>query len=459
MSTDSPLTIASAVVDRAEPGEEVEAYVVERRDVDIEVHDTEIESLSTAGVAGLGVRVIRDDRMGFAYAGSLDEETAAEVLAEARDNVAFGSEDPALGLPDPCDPSAGCSGGAASEAGSDLALVAPDFHRLGTSEKVELVIEAARALRSTDPRIRTVEAGYGDAFVRSAVANTRGLQREQERTISSLSAYAIVEDGGQTQTGFGYDLARDPADLDTDAVREEAADRSLRMLGATRPDSGRVPVVLDPFVAAALAGVVSRTLSGESVLKGRSIFGDRLGEAIASPVVTFFDDPTDPEAFGATRFDSEGVTCVRNEFVRDGVLIGFAHNTWTARRTGGASTGNAVRASYRSTPGVGMRSVGFVPTAGADLEALLRQADGGIYVHSVQGLHSGVNPVSGDFSVGAEGFHIRKGLLGEPFREATIASTIQRMLLDIVATGAQARMLSGGPAVHLLLGEMTLGGR
>lgn len=441
--------LVGRIADQARPDEQIEAYAVHRSDVDVEVFAASVESLSAAEIAGVGVRVVRDRRQGFAYAGLVDEATAAEVLADARDNSAYGTPDDALGLPGPDT--------IGEPVGLDLAADA--FGGLDTHAKVAIALELEAATLAADPRVRTVEsASYGDADVHVAIANSLGVKASQHRTIASISAVAIAEDASGPQTGFGYDLARDPASLDLAPVAAEAAERATRMLGATQPDSRRVPVLLDCFVTQSLLAVISGTLNGEAVLKGRSIFGDRVGEAIAAPVVALVDDPKDPEAFGASSFDAEGVATRRNELVSAGTLRGFVHNCWTAARLGTATTGSAARASYRSTPGVGMSNFGLVPGVDSTAE-LLRRAEGGILIQTLHGMHSGVNPVSGDFSVGVDGLWIRDGALAEPIREATIASTLQRMLLDVVAVGAEVRRLPSGPAVPVLLGEMTLAGK
>lgn len=442
-------TLVRRLAEAARPGEQVEAYAVHRSDVDVEVFDSSVESLSAAEIAGVGVRVVRDHRQGFAYAGVIDDATAAEVLADARDNAGYGTPDDALGLPRP------------DEVGmpAEIDLASETFAALDTQAKVALALELEAATLAADPRIRTVEsASYGDADVHVAIANSHGVTASQHRTVASVSAVAIAEDEAGPQTGFGYDIARDPAALDLAPVAAEAAERATRMLGATQPKSQRVPVLLDTFVVQSLLGVIAGTLNGETVLKGRSIFGDRIGDAIASPVVTLVDDPTDVLAFGASRFDAEAVATRRNELVSAGQLAGFVHNCWTAVRLGTVTTGSAARASYKSTPGVGTSNFGLEPGVESTAD-LLRRADGGVFIQTLHGLHSGVNPVSGDFSVGIDGLWIRDGALGEPVREATIASTLQRMLLDVVAVGAEVRRLTSGPAVPVLLGEMTLAGQ
>jgi PmbA protein len=231
------------------------------------------------------------------------------------------------------------------------------------------------------------------------------------------------------------------------------------MLGASKPASERLTVVLDPWVTAQLLGILGATLSGEMVMKGRSFFADRIGEEVAAAALTLVDDPTDPAAFSATQTDGEGLATRRNQLIEGGVLQGFLHNAYTGRRMGTRSTGSAVRGGYKSTPSVGARAITVVPGTGTQAE-LVAQVPHGVLIQSVSGLHSGVNPVSGDFSTGAEGLRIDGGSLGEPVREFTIASTLQRMLKDVVAVGGDLQWLPMSAAgVSLVIEDVTVSGQ
>jgi PmbA protein len=214
------------------------------------------------------------------------------------------------------------------------------------------------------------------------------------------------------------------------------------MLGATKPESSRCAVVFDRRVSATLLAVISSALSGESVTKGRSFFADRVGETVASPLVTLIDDPTDARHLAASQTDGEGLACRRNVLIDEGVLTGFVFDTVSGRRAGTSSTGSAVRGGYGGTPSASCRALQLVPGE-LDQEAILKLVGDGIYVQSVTGVHSGVNPISGDFSVGAEGLRIEGGALGAPVREMTVASTLQRLLLDLIAVGVDVEWLPG----------------
>jgi len=174
-------------------------------------------------------------------------------------------------------------------------------------------------------------------------------------------------------------------------------------------------------------------------------------------MVTLVDDPTDPEAFTATEVDGEGLASRKNILINNGKLQGFLHNSYTARALNTISTGSAVR-SYNSSPGVGSLALSLVPGSKSQ-EKLIENIDDGILIQGVAGLHSGVNPISGDFSAGAEGIQIRNGKLAEPVREITIASTLQRMLLEVQDIGSDLeRLPMRSSGVSLVVGDVTVSG-
>ena len=447
MSTEL-LELATRVAGWARAGEEVEAFVGRSSDTDVVVYGGEIESLSSATSEGVGIRVVAGGRQGFAYAGSLDPEVVEETLSEARDNAGFGTPDEHLGLAVPD-----------GVAAASLDLWRDELASFPPQAKIDLALDLERRVRAGDPRIRSVESSnYGDGASEAAVATSTGIAAAWRRTGCYVSAYALAGDGDETQTGGGYSVGRSPADLDVEQAATDAVDRSTRLLGARKPPSGRLTVVLDNRITTTLLAILAGTLSGESVLKGRSLFANRLGEEVAAPSLTLVEDPTDPDAYGAAAYDAEGLATRRNVLVSDGVLRSFVYNTYAGRRAGVASTGSAVRGGFKSAPGVGCRALSLSPGTESQ-EEILARVGSGLLVQSLTGVHSGVNAVSGDFSVGAEGLLFRDGALAEPVREVTVASTLQRMLRDVVAVGNDLEWLPGSAAgVTLAIADMTMSG-
>ncbi|HUY29888.1 MAG TPA: TldD/PmbA family protein [Acidimicrobiales bacterium] len=442
------LDLAQRIAADARPGEQVEAYVSWHRDTDIRAYGGEVESLSSAESSGIGVRVLVGNRQGFAYVGNLDEGLAREALEEARDNAGFATPDEHAGLAVP-----------------DGVPVAPlelwddALGALATEAKVALALDLERRVRAGDARIRqVVSSDYGDALGESAIATSTGIASSSRRTTCYLAADVVAGAGDDTQTGDGYTVGRGPGDLDVEAAVRDAIERSTRLLGARKPHSARLDVVLDRRVTATLLAVLAGTLSGEEVAKGRSLFAGRVGEEVAVPAITLVDDPTNPLAFGAATVDAEGLACRRNALVEAGRLTGFLYDSYSARLAGTRSTGSAVRGGFKSTPGVGARALALVPGT-LDQREVVRLVGDGLLVQGISGVHSGVNPVSGDFSVGAEGLMIRAGELAEPVREITIASTIQRMLQHVIAIGADVEWLpSSAAGVSLAVADIAMSG-
>jgi PmbA protein len=446
--TDSLLDLASQVAGWAGDGEQVEAYVARGRETEIQVFAGEVESLSSAESSGIGIRVVSGSRQGFAYAGSLDPDVVAETLGEARDNAGFASEDEFVGLAEPD-----------GVVAADLDLWRGDLASYPTAAKVARALELEEAIRSGDPRIRQVQVSeWADTAVETAVATSTGIRASSRRTACYLSAYAVAGDGADTHTGGGYSVGRSPSDLVVDEAAADAVERATRLIGAVKPRSARLTVVFEPMITATLLGVLSGTLDGEAVLKGRSLFAERIGESVSVPSFTLVDDPTDADAYGAARYDAEGLATRPNVLIDGGILQRFLYNTYSGRRAGTPSTGSAVRAGFKSAPGTGARALCVVP-GDSSPEEILHLVGDGLLIQSISGVHSGVNPVSGDFSVGAEGVLIRRGELAGPVREFTIASTLQRMLTGVVAVGNDLeRLPSAAAGLTLAISDVSMSG-
>jgi PmbA protein len=432
----------------------MEVYVTRGTDTEVRAYEGAVESLTSADSSGVGIRLLLDSadgagsQVGFAWAGSLEPEVIAATLADARDNARFATPDPdvVLAAPDGID-------------AVDLDLWDDGVGSTPMEKKVALAIELERATRSADPRVRQVSsADYSDSRVEVALSSTTGISSSRRRTNAFLSVDAIAGDGADTQTGTGFSIGRGPTDLVPDEAMDDAVLRATRMLGAEKVRSSHCTVVFDPRVASTLLSVMASALSGEAVVKGRSFFAGRIGESIASSGFTLVDDPTDARAYGASSHDGEGLACRRNVLIAEGVLRMFVYDTVSGRRAGTVSTGSAVRGGFAGTPGAGCRALVLAPgTKGHD--EILASVGDGLYVQSVSGIHSGVNTVSGDFSVGAEGLLIEGGALARPVREVTVASTLQRMLQSMVEIGGDLRWLPGVAAGQTLaIADMALSG-
>ena len=433
--------IADAIVGEARNGEQIEAHVSRARETDIRVYQGEVEHFVSAQSQGIGVRVIVDGRTGTSHAGTLDESSWREVLAEARENAALAGSDEWAGLAEP----------------DGVPIVEQDLwdetlDAFPTARKIEIAKELERLAVAADPRVRIDDSSYADVAHEEAFATTNGIRSSGRSNSCYSSVSVLADDNGETQTGWAYAIGKNPGEFDLVKAGNQAAQRATGLLGAVKPKSTRTTVVLDPMVTAQFLRIIGSTLNGESVVKGRSLFANRLGESVANPLITLVDDPTDPRAYTATEFDGEGLAARRNVLIDKGTLKMFVHSSYSARRAGTKSTGNAVGG------GVGCLALQLVPGDRPQAE-LIAGITEGVLIQGVQGLHSGVNTVSGDFSTGASGLMIRNGTTAEPVREFTIASTLQKMLQDVAAVGGDVEWLPMGAAgLSLVIHEVTVSG-
>ncbi|MGZ8566148.1 MAG: TldD/PmbA family protein [Actinomycetota bacterium] len=440
--------LVQAALGAAEPGEQLEAYADEGLHTEVSAFRGEVEGMEFAESRGVGVRVIRDARLGYAWAADPSAEEVRDVVRRARENAALAEPDEDNGLPEP-------------EPSEPL----PELFRAGSAdatvdEKVRRAIDLEAYTISRDPRVTKVDlAQVGDAVSRSVIGSTEGVDAEYTRTDAWVVVVTLAVEGDETQTGFSFRIARGLDELDHEPVADEAVQRAVRMLGAAKPETAKVPVILDPFAASSFLGVLADALNAENVLKGRSLFADMVGQEIGAPSFTLADDGRRLDGPGACPFDGEGVPSSRTELFTAGRLNGFLHNAYTARRAGGGqrSTGNAKRGGYKSPPGVGTSNF-FVQAGAQSLDDLLASADGGVLIQEVSGVHSGANPISGEFSVGATGLRIDGGALGEPLREMTIASTLPDMLRGVASVGSDFRFFQSVGTPSISIGEMTLAG-
>ena len=439
--------VVQRLAGEAAGGEGVEAYAEQTTRTGINAFEGEVERLTSASSNGVGVRVVRQGRLGYAYTADLSEDGLRRCLAEARANREVSTEDPGNVLPDaaPFEPLDGLFDARQVDASPE--------------RKVQLALDLEARTRAANPKVSKVEtASYGDAVVQVAIASSKGVNGSLALTRAWCYSTALASENGQSQVGFGIDSARSIEDLDIGPVAAEAAERAVRLLGATKPPTRTVPVVFDRMVAPSLIGVLLAGLSAEAVQKRRSLFADKLGERVGAAGLDLVDDGRLLDGPGATPFDDEGVPTRRNVLLAGGGLQRFLHNTASAAREGARSTGNAARGSFKSTPGISAHNVFFEP-GDKDQAGLLAQAGEGLLVQDMSGVHSGANPITGDFSVGVTGLWFRNGELAEPVREATVASQLLEILQGIVAVGSDLTWTTGSVGgSSLLIGQMTVAG-
>jgi PmbA protein len=429
---------------------DAEAWAEGSRQREVRVHGGEVESLTEASGRGVGIRAWIGERTGYAYGTDLSEEGLGQLAEAAAGAARVADPDENAAAPEP-----------AGEPAEIEGLRDEGVASTETAKVIEFAKRIERTALEHDSRVSGVEeVVYVDEDTDAALATSRGVSGSFGASVAYAFLQAMATEDSEVQTGLGFGVGRSPLQLDGGEIGVEAADEAASMLGAIKPESRSCPVVLSERVTASFAGFIGGALCADEVQRGRSPFADRLGDDIASSALVLADDGTDPGGLASAPFDGEGTPRRRTPLLAEGTLLSYLHDSYTARRGGAQSTGNAARSSYRSPPSVSSSNLMLEPGE-SSLDELLREAADGVYVTEVAGLHSGVNPVTGRYSVGASGRAIRGGELAEPLREFTIAGDLLGTLAAVTAVGAETRWVPFGGSVltaPMLVGEMAVGG-
>lgn len=439
-----------AVLERAARlgARDVEVYAENASSRRVKVYRQEVEQLTAAQRRGLGVRVFRDGAVGYAYTSDLSEQGLEDVVGRAAAHAEVSDRDEYAALPRP---------------GGEMADVTPFDPRLTSAtdeQRVEIALQVEAAALAADPRVKTVEdTVFADADGEVFIASSAGVRGTYRANHCYTFAYVLAEQDGDVETGYSFSLGRALEDLDAGGCGKEAAMRACRLLGARKCPSMKVPVVLDPFVAASFFGVLSSALTADAVQKNRSLFAGREGQRVASELLELVDDGTLEDGPDSAPFDGEGTPCRRTPLISGGVLQGFLYDTYTARKGGTASTGNGLRPSYAGVPFVAPTNLVVFGTT-TPLQEILGGIEMGVLVTNAVGVHSGANPISGQFSVGINGILIEQGELTTPVREVTLAGDMISMLEQVRALGDDARWVPSGSirTPSVLIEGMAIGG-
>jgi PmbA protein len=419
--------LAADVVARAKKGgaTAAEAVVREGSEFSTVVRMGEVETLKESGSRAIGLRVFLGQRTASTYSSDFSEDGLLRLVKGALDLARVTSEDVYAGIPEP------------DQLGSlpgDLKLYYDDVYSLPPEDRIDYARRAERAALDADPRMKNSDGGSFDAGTgHKVLANSHGFVGEYRRSHCSMSAAPIAQDErGNMQRDYWFSLARTIAKLESpESVGREAAHRTLRRLGARKIASTQVPIVLDPMIAGSVVDNIVDAVNGDAIYRQSSFLANKLGEKVAAGNITMIDDGTMPGGFGTEPFDGEGVPTRRTVVIDKGVLKSYLLNTYTAKKLGLKTTGNAAR-SLAGPPGISSGNF-FLEKGERTPQQIIGDIKQGLYVFQFLGF--GVNMVTGDFSRGASGLWIENGELAYPVEEVTVAGNLKDMLHNISEIG------------------------
>jgi PmbA protein len=426
---------------------EAECTLAEGEEFSAQVRMRALETLKDAGSRRAGLRVLVGQRVGSAHTSDLSSAGVRQMVESALAIAAISTEDPFADLPD------------AAELGvlaGDLQLYSDDIQHIDTSGRIQAALEAEEAALSWDPRITNSDGAAFSAYTGARVfANSRGFLGSYRTSSCSLSATPVAREGDAMERDFWYSSARSHSRLESPAaVGRRAAQRTVRRLGARKVPTQKVPVIFDSVTARSLIGNIFEAVEGDSIYRNASFLAGKLGERVASENVTVIDDGCMPGLFGTSPFDDEGVPSRRTVVIDRGVLQSYLLNSYTARKLGMRTTGNAAR-GITGNAGVGHGNF-FLEKGDRSPEEIIRGIRQGLYVTELIG--HGVNVVTGDYSRGAAGLWIENGEFAYPVSEITIAANLRQMLLDVEAAGSDLEFRGSVASPTLLIREMTVSG-
>lgn len=403
---------------------DVELYYEKQESFSCKVFKGEIDGYESATASGVSVRGLYNGKMGYAYTERLDEESIPFLLKSIQENAPLIEEEPEEMF----------SGEGADY--HDAEYFSSKLQDVSADEKITFLKEVEKKIYAYDERVfQTDYALIGDQAVERALFNNKGLELHDRNNFLSVIFSVVVKEGEEIKSDFYFKIAKDFAELDTDEIAKEAVERSLSHLGEQAYTNKTYPVILKNSAAAALIATFASSFSAESVQKGQSRLKGKLNEKIAPEHVTLLDDPFLPEGTHSGTFDSEGVPTAQLNIVRNGQLTSYFHNLKTAKQDGVASTGHGYKSSYKDTIGVSPSNFYVVPGE-KTYQELYENLEEGIIITDLAGLHSGAEPISGDFSLAANGYYVKDGKIVGATTLMTIAGNFFEFLQDIEQVGA-----------------------
>jgi PmbA protein len=416
-----------------------EVYFEIGRNLSLEVRKGEIETIKEAASYGAGLRVFVKGRMAFASSNDLNEKALNDTMARAITFAKVTTADPDNVLP--------YDKGMTEVSG----LYDPEIARIPMEEKIDLARKTEK-LAMKDPRITKSEgASYEEEEDEVIIANTNGLLKSYQSGGCGFGVSVVAEKDEQKSSGGESCQRRFYKDLKpAEDIAAKAARDAYEMLDPRPVKTQKAAVIFTPDVAYALLGGILRAVDGESVLQGASFLGKRLGQKIASELITLVDDGTRPKGMASEPFDGEGVPTQRRIIIDKGVLKGFMYNTIVAKRAGVKSTGNGRRSGFTSLPGIGPHNI-YIEAGAAKPEDIVKDTKVGFLVKEVTGY--GINAVNGNFSGGASGFWVEDGKIAFPVKNLTIAGTADEILngIDMVADDPDMKRTLTAPTFRIKL--------
>ncbi|WIV11482.1 TldD/PmbA family protein [Proteiniborus sp. MB09-C3] len=402
---------------------DMEVYIQGNKQFDTRIFEGEIDKYSISDEVGLSFRGVYNGKMGYSYTEKVDESSIDMLIKEAMGNaVTVDSDDEEEIF-------------AGSKEYKEVNTYNSELENVTSEQKIEFAKALEKAAYEADKRVTSVNyCLYDESTSYSVLANTKGLNLENKSNIAETYVSVVVKDGDDIKTGEKYIISNDFSKFNAEELAKGAVDEAISMLKAESIESGEYPIILRNDVAASVLQAFSSVFIAENVQKDLSLLKGKLNEQIAKELITIVDDPFLKDGVVSASFDGEGVATKYKKVIDKGVLKTYLHNSKTAKKDGVESTGNASKGSYKSPVSISPTNM-YIENGSTSVDDMIESTEKGIMIIDVQGLHSGLNAVSGDFSLSAYGYLIEKGKISRPVNQITIAGNLYEVLKNIDSVG------------------------
>lgn len=411
---------------------EAEMYYEKSTSFKCTIFEGEIDNYETSEEGGIGFRGLYDGKMGYAYTEKIDQDSISFLTKQAKENATILDEDDGTTIFE------------GSETYNTHSYYNEELEKVSTEEKIALIKSIEKKVLAFDPKI--VRLNYcvlQDFSNEEILANDKGLAIDEKQNGLVIFVSAVAKDGEEMKTGSAVKLTRDFTEIDADAFSEKVAKEALAQLGEQSIPTKKYPVIMRHDASASLLATMTPIFSAENTQKDQSLLKGKVGETIASPAYTLIDDPYHPDSLWGTNFDGEGVATKKQAIIESGTLKTLFHNRKTAQKDGVKTTGNARKSSYKGTLSVGPINL-YIQPGEKSKDELISSIQEGVLITDLAGLHSGVNSISGDFSVAATGFYIQEGKISSPVKQMTVAGNYFDYLKQIEEVGSDLKFSPGG---------------
>lgn len=424
-----------------------EAFIVQKISSLVEVRNQEVEKVKNGSVQYIALRLFDKNKMGFSFSTNNDIE---QLIKNATENLKYSNNVNFYGF--------------ASHNNQKFTFI-PSYDEnikaLKNDEKISLAKEIENSSLTFDKKIKTCESSiYFDEEIEVFLLTSNGFSGNYKKNYCGGAITTISQNETDTEEGTCIKQYFKIKEFNSKEIGEIAAKRALEILGGKIISSEELPVVLSPFVASQFLSAAAQMFYGENAYKGKTLFADKINSKIANNIVTIIDDGQDPFLFASKPFDDEGIKTEKKVIVKNGILQTFLHNIESATLYKTHSTGNGIRYSFKSQPHIGTTNF-YIENGNLSEEKLIQKIDKGLYLTKVMAVHS-LNPISGDFSLGASGIMIENGKKTFPVRGITIAGNLSELFMNIVEIGNNLEFFSennncGSPT--LLISKLSISGK